>query len=633
MANISAMEDDPFSVFTDDLSPSYDIKVNRLEYDRENEVNGRRGFFLFTNFNIVNSSTSTQLNSSSGFYDANIYMVNNRFGLVGKNFKFVYKLKPRDFKYLNSIKYSNLLNTHFVMNRDEILIDSEELELREPKTYIKLHNYDVSCKRHQDYLLNDFQGFVAGCSNFGTLLPKDDLAIDFRFKSYNDNEEEVVNFRSAIESVQASEGEVIVNGLNIEGQINKTIKWEAAEFTGKCAKEKDLLTINRKTFIEPCLRNLSVKTPNTKISFLEKSSIMEILDMDLKIKGGLGEMEASQFAFSSLDSTFEIGRFDLNCNILSGNLMGMDNYIASCLTQGNVDTRRSVPVPFHFHQEVNSKRTGDPLDITIKGKMKSLHVKNEKLTLVADKTSFNVSNNFFLNLDKMIVNCQKDPKQLSLDIPLILEHCKKGMFLESRNIDFHIIDDKNESIRGQINTKSLNIINQKLNFDISRLKIVDKESRKVIRSIQGQCGVKKDTDIFDISDVIEGCSSNMNAHIEAQYTDGKSLGQNSLRSSGFDISEYNIRENKPGLSDIQLNIVENQLAASMKVRFLGINFFVEIQGRTNWNKEKQLLILKVNHSRLPLGITSRGLFMYIAKKFMQSDMISFGSNEKILIQL
>ena len=622
---------DSFDVFMDELTPSYDIKLNTFEYDRINEVNGHRGSFSFTNFNVVNSSISTRLNNESGIFNADIYMLNGRFGFINDNFRFAYKLNDTDFEYIDSIKFGSLLNTHFIMNRDEIFMDSEAIEFREPRTYVKAHNFKLSCDRHPDYLLNDGQGLMAGCFNFGSLVPNGQPGIDFNLKFYTDKEEKIVDVTSYVESLTTSQEDINVEGLSLSGLFNETTKIELGDYSFHCLKKEDVLSIAGNDLIEPCLNNLDMKSPELKLTLLEEGDYMEVKDIDLGIESKIVNIKANKFSFSSLESVFNIGNFELKCDLVDGEVTDVATYMASCLSSSELTTTSKAD--FYFNQTGVSDKTGEPLDLKVDGSITNLKIQEGRLILSADELGLNVSDRVFFDLKDLGVDCKKDEKLTKLEIPLILETCKKDMSVQASNIIFHTINEKTESIRGQINSRYIFVENNKLNFNLDSLKMIDKESRKVIKGILGHCILKEDTDVLDVSSVIDACSSNLALNINALYTGEEETSQSSLKDVRFDINNFSIEEEKAGVSDIRASIVNGQLAASLSVRVMGMNPLVTLEGGVDWNAETEYLTLDISHSKLPFGITSKGLFMSIAKKFLASDMIQFGDDNKIMVKL
>tara|TARA_Y100000768_G_scaffold388806_1_gene387352 strand:+ start:1445 stop:3388 length:1944 start_codon:yes stop_codon:yes gene_type:complete len=625
-------QDNPFDVFMDELTPSYDIKVESFEYDKENEVNGRRGSFSFTNFNVVNSSISTQLNNENGVYDADIYMINRRIGFINDNFKFAYKLRDTDFEFIDSIKYGNLLSTHFVMNRDEIFMNSEAIEFREPRTYIKALNYELNCGRHPDYQLNDGQGLISGCMNYGTLKPVGQPGVDFKLKFFSESEEELVNVNSYLTSLETTQETIAASGISISGSFGGTTEIEVGQYSLECAKDSDLIKISGNTLINPCMKDLSFNTPRLQLSLLEDGAALEAKELSVQIENEVAQINLSSFGYSSPESVFNIGELELKCDVLrEGELSDFKTYIASCLTETDLDAREAVS--FGFHQTGISEKTGEPLNIKIDGAISDLKIKENRLILSADRLGLNVSEEVFFEISGLGVNCQKDPELKTLEIPLLLDHCKKDANVETSNVDFHIINEKAESVRGQIDTRFVYTKNGVLNFHLDHIKMVDKESRKLIQGLLGNCKMKADTDLFDVESIIDACTTQMAVNIRNLFTDERATRQDTLKRNDFNINHYRIDEDKAGVSDVRASITDRKLAASVRVRVLGMNLLVTIQGLVNWNKDTSVLTLDVTHSRLPLGITSKGMFMSIAKKFLASDMIKFGSGNKIHIQL
>ena len=154
-----------------------------------------------------------------------------------------------------------------------------------------------------------------------------------------------------------------------------------------------------------------------------------------------------------------------------------------------------------------------------------------------------------------------------------------------------------------------------------------------MEGLLGNCDIKDGVDIFDTNSLIESCAENMHVNLNAVYTNDETVNQMVLYDNGFNINKYVIDSNKAGISDIRAQIKNKHLDVSLKVPVLGIDMLVTLSGKVTWNKDTEVLSLDLTHSRLPLGITSRTLFMTIAKKFMQSDMISFPSKNRIDIQL
>ena len=622
---------DPFDVFMDELTPSYDIKLNTFEYDRINEVNGHRGSFSFTNFNVVNSSISTKLNNENGIFNADIYMLNGRFGFINENFKFAYKLNDTDFDYIDSIKFGSLLNTHFIMNRSEIFMDSEAIEFREPRTYVKAHNYKLNCDRHPEYLLNDGQGLMAGCFNFGSLIPSGQPGIDFNLKFYTENEEKIVDVTSYIESLKTSQEDINIKGLSLSGLFNETTKIELGDYSFHCSKNGDVLSISGEDLVEPCLSNLDMKSPELKLTLLDEGNFMEIKDIDLIVEREIVNIKANRFNFSSLKSVFNIGNFELKCDLIEGEVTDIATYMTSCLSSSELTTVSKSD--FFFNQTGISEKTGKPLDLKIDGTISNLKIQDGRLILGADEIGLNVSDKVFFDFKDIAINCRKNEEHTKLEIPLLLETCKKDISVEAANILLHMINEKTESIRGQIKSRYIFVENNKLNLNIDTIKIIDKESRRVLKGILGHCKLKEDTDVLDVSSVIEACSRNLALNISSLFTRDEGTSQATLKDNRFDINNFSVEEEKAGVSDIRASIVNGQLAASMRVRVMGMNPLVTLQGEVDWNAETEYLTLDISHSKLPLGITSKGMFMSIAKKFLASDRIQFGDNNKIMIKL
>ncbi len=633
-AQVSAGEVDIFDVFTDELNPAYDIKLKTFQYDKENEVNGHRGAISFTNFNVVNTSITTKLNNNDGIYDADIYVLNGRFGLISENFRFAYKLNQPDFEYIDSIKFANILDTHFVMDREKINIDSKAFEFREPRTYIKAMGFELDCDRHPDYLLNDGQGLMAGCFNFGGVLPKGSTGIDFKLKFYDQNEETLVDLNSYVKEIAADQNNMMIEGISVTGKFGSTTKIEMGQFNARCSKMNDVLSVGKETLINPCLQDLNFNTPKVKLTMLEEGDFMEVTNLKFSTENDIATIDIDGFGFSGLDNTFQIGELKLKCQLGDGEITDVDTYMAACLTESNLDTKNGKEsTDFKVALGGKSESTGKPLKLEVDGSIKDLRIEGEKLLLDANKMKVNVDDLITFELRDMELDCQKDPSLKKIDVPLILDYCKKAGELKTSDIRFKMINEKNEVMQGQVDSRYLIVENNVLNFNLDSLKMVDKESRKLIKGLLGNCKIKEDGDLFYTPDVIESCAKNMHINMNEVYTEEEGTSQAALSNNGFDIGRYKISEDKAGISDIRAQIVDGDLNASLRARFLAMDLMVTISGKVNWDEKREVLVLDVTHSRLPLGITSRGLFMSIARKFMQSDMITFPSKNRIEIKL
>jgi hypothetical protein len=92
------------------------------------------------------------------------------------------------------------------------------------------------------------------------------------------------------------------------------------------------------------------------------------------------------------------------------------------------------------------------------------------------------------------------------------------------------------------------------------------------------------------------------------------------RTNAFDPTSSYTSET-PGLKEIQISSVNGMVKFKGKVRFLGLNHTAEIEGPAEYNRDAREIRLEVKKARLPLGIKSSNIMLFILRHFVVNEFL------------
>lgn len=185
-----------------------DIFIQNLDYQKKANELEPQGSFSFERFKIVSEKTNIQLHNESHFYDAEIYRRDRLIGFQGPAASFAYKLNEDDYCYINSFHWVNMEEVGFFMDRSRIQLSGKNVALREPQYVLFANNLNLNCERHPDFILNNGDGFLSGCFNYGVATPLEGQGMGVDFKYYDEEGLALVDFQGFVEKVDLTQEKV-----------------------------------------------------------------------------------------------------------------------------------------------------------------------------------------------------------------------------------------------------------------------------------------------------------------------------------------------------------------------------------------------------------------------------------------
>ena len=141
----------------------------------------------------------------------------------------------------------------------------------------------------------------------------------------------------------------------------------------------------------------------------------------------------------------------------------------------------------------------------------------------------------------------------------------------------------------------------------------DSLSSTFLTTVLVNCRKNYDTDLFELTEVIQDC---------IEYG----------RISIGEVRSNNKVEDKKDSSNknIAVSVENGKIIIQADVKLLGFNNRVSIYGTVSVDAVKKQLILKVTDTRLPFGLTSVKMLMHFLKKDFISKDISINDNVIII---
>jgi hypothetical protein len=628
----SAYAVEELDLFGESFAPSYDIKIKALDYVKNDEAGQPSGNFSFDKFKVITNDASIDLNNSSGFYDADIYISNNLVGFKGEAARFVYRMAEEDFKYVSSFRWMKMANLHFLMDREQIVLNGHRFAIQEPRTYFVAQSFDLNCGRHPEFLLNNGDGFLAGCLNFSNArsLQGEGFGIDYRLSDEEDKK--IVDIQGYFTDFKATQEDFSASALNFSAIFQDDTDLSITDLDFSCGKKRDLVSIDEESLLVPCLSEFAVSASQIDLKMASENdkvivSAAEITNDKEKIK-----TKFNRLIYSGETSSFSLREGTVICDQAVGDKKEVGSYVEGCLDAMEITANRSDQSS-SFNLVMDEKKVGEEFYLTLNGDLKTLRTQSEKIHIKSQLTTLNIDHYLSLSLMNVDWKCQKKKEMRSFELVEMLDYCKLGSELQIGKIKILDKENTTEPIVASITPRSVMTGNGKVQAHLSSVHLADREDLTLIKDLFIDCEVEKNGDIFQPNDLISGCVKNSRIEIPVIFSQDSDLNANSLLDSNFQVERMRILENHPSMSDVKIVITNGVIDIDLKVRALGGEKKVSFSGPIHWDKEKNLLSIQVQKSKLPLGIKSKAIFMMVLKKFLVSEMVTVPSKNVINIQL
>ncbi|MCF8059127.1 MAG: hypothetical protein K9K67_07510 [Bacteriovoracaceae bacterium] len=621
---------DTFSLFDEALTPTLDIVIKDLDYQRSASESLSQGTFSFEKFKIISHETNIELHNQSHFYDAEIYRRDNLIGFQGPAASFVYRLRDKDFNYFDSIRWLKMDTVSLFMNREKIEFSGENLAMREPQTNLLAHNFDLFCSRHQDYLINDGDGFIAGCLNYGQVRPIVGPGVGIDFKFFEDSGKKMVDLQGYFKSLNFSQNRIESEVISLSSNFNDSVIINTTELRASCHKNLDVTKINSESLILPCLNNLEIEGNFLKAELLEAKDEMFITKPSIKHVDNLLNLNAEEFKYKSKDTSFSLSSSKLKCIVPEeGDPLKVNTYLKGCLNKSELfknddDIKFNLEVAFKDDQSQKLKLMGD---------VQKLSLGEDRVLLGSNEATLDINDNFEIKFKNIDWSCQKAVGLERFDIKSILEFCKKDLGVELGSFSLRDFEDTEKPFLAFTKPNLVQNKDEVLQLELPELKLVDREDLTLMENLNVACETKSGEDVFLPNDLIDACVKRGQITIDKVFTKDSTYSPSQLMDQSFSIDNVRIKKTSPSLYNIKLITKDELVYVTLSTKVLGFNSEISFSGPITWDKEKEELKVKVEQSRLPLGIKSEKIFMFFVKKMLVAEMISYEKNNTIKILL
>ncbi len=242
----------------------------------------------------------------------------------------------------------------------------------------------------------------------------------------------------------------------------------------------------------------------------------------------------------------------------------------------------------------------------IKADVKSFDLRQNELLANLPKVTTVSNDSYIITASDVVLNCAKDPELSALDFEKIKGPCLNKLRINSMRAN---LNDKKEKSNFDLVVKSIVIQDKILYLTLDSGVLSDSSSSTFLSTVLVNCRKNYDTDLFELTDVIQDC---------VEYG----------RISIGEVRSNNKLEDKKDSSNknIAVSVENGAVIIQADVKLLGFNNRVTIYGTVTVDAEKKQLILKVTDTKLPFGLTSVKMLMHFLKKDLISKDISINNN-------
>lgn len=617
-------------LFDEKMEPKIEINVKSLNYERSEDETVPQGQFSFNKFRILSEKTNLQLHNESHFYDATIYRRGQTIGFHGPAATFAYRLRDQDFSYLDSFKWLTLSDVYYYMDRSEVILKGESFAMREPQTMLLTNNFKLNCERHQDYLLNDGEGFLASCLNYGKATPLEGQGIASDFRFFNSEGGKIIDLKGFFKNVEFNQNEIQGDITSLTSDFSGDVLVNTTEIKLTCEKPEDVLKVTPENLVVPCLKNIELAGDFLGAKFLEDSDEMIMLNPGISHKDNILKIDHSDIKFKAKESQFELSSSILKCNTPEeGNVLEAKTFLKGCLNSSEILSKDSTP-RFNFKAWEEGPK---PYDLEIGGDIRNFTASTDRLQMNSEKWRLKVDKDLTVDFNDVEINCQKVQELEVFDAKEMLANCKQDIEIKLDNFSLRDHTDASKPILAKTKPDVVKNESGKLTINLPELKLVDKEDLTIMEDVSIVCDTDESIDVFIPNKIIGACAKNGTIKVDKLFTDDSDLSVSTLLRPELNIDDIKIEKKKPKIFDIDLKTKDGFLTAEIRLKILGLKSRVEFSGPVNWDLEKEILTIKVEKSRLPLGIKSENIFMFFIKKMLVAEMITYEKGNIIKVAL
>lgn len=628
-----------FDLFSNDYSPTYDLVIEELDYTKQPIPGEASGLFRFSRFKMIGDSVSVNIDNDGGIFDSQIYVANNMAGFKGPHAQFAYRMRPKDFKYVDSFEWLKLNNIEFKMDRSLIHLQGHQFAMKEPRTTLFAKNFNLDCDRHPDYLLNDGDGFIAGCLNSSIASPLESrgFPIEYILKS-EDQSMELSRISGTFTYFEGSHDRFHVKANRVDATIQEMTEIMADNIDVKCHKKSDLIHIDEENLLYPCLNDISYQSRRLDLKLHSEEVEGEIDKINILNPTALHSSEGLDFKSDFFDyvsktTNFKTNAVSMKCDPAMGSPDDVGSFFQSCLETGRIGSKKEDHLGIEFTIDEPATAEAEPFYLNLKGKIESLLTRKSSLQLSSSKMDLGIDKNLFFKMNQVEWNCGKKEGKRELDIPLLLEECKDDSHIQINDVLINHFTNIEDPVQYLVKPDTIISGNTVVEAGVPHMTMLAKNTIKFFEGLNLRCQKQKEADLFKIEDLIEGCAKNAVIELPKLYTSEQDIDPKVILAERTNIENLRNNIRKPSITDVKAVITNGKIEVSLEAKVMGIKPNVYFSGPVNWDKEARILTIKVEKLKLPLILNNKMLFRMILRNLIEGDLVEINDKTEIRINL
>jgi len=640
MNAVGAQQTNFFDFFEEEFSPSYDIVLRKLDYTKQDQVAVPSGLFSFSRFKMIGDSVSVNLDNSDGYFDSQIYVAKNLVGFQGPLAQFAYRLKPEDFKYLESFEWLKLDHLEFKMDRSLIHLQGQRFTMQEPRTFLLAQNFNMDCDRHPDYLLNDGDGFLAGCLNSSVVAPLNSAGFDIDYKLRNaEGAGYLAQLSGRFTHFSGHQDHFSLKADRIDSIIQQETQIQAEDITVSCAKNEDLIKIGQEELLYPCLQDIKLKTKSITLDLTadeeeegSQDSKITLLKPDFTHDQEGIAITTDFFDFRTDTLSFKTNAARINCDQANGLPDDMGSYFQSCLETAQISSKEKTKIDMEFTIDEPKTEEAEAFFLNLTGGISALNMENERVTLKSPQFNLNIDKDLHININDVNVNCNKKTGLREFDVDTLLTQCKDDAQINIDYADvFHNVNPEDPMLF-TIVPQQITSTDTRVSGTISDMTMLTIKSVKFFENLKVDCQKMPEADLFKIQDVLEGCAHNGVITLDKLYSNEQDT-KLSVFKEGVTLRNVRNTIKKAGVTDVKASIRNGYISVELITRVMGMKRSVSFSGPVSFDKEEKLLTIRVKDLKLPFLPDTKGFFRMAIRNLVEGETVTVNKATEIKVQL
>ncbi|GEM_PF-4507893 len=318
--------------------------------------------------------------------------------------------------------------------------------------------------------------------------------------------------------------------------------------------------------------------------------------------------------------------------------LSTDSLIIGCLTQATLNSRtkdQPVSVAISLHDSATRDKANN---FNLNTEINAITVSDTSIIVDAKKLSLDILNTGMLTGAGLKVECKKDPDYVKFDIKNLAEVCLNDMLINGKTVSYN---DTAANKRYDIALNSASVQNELLRANLSSLTIRSVADFTTLHDTTFACTKLKESDLFSPIDILSGCLHSSSIHVTNISTNPKEEVTNVEKIIEYDIvkamkpsvSRTTLKKKKDGtkaVKNIDVTVNGGKYALTSNIDWAMFEFDFEMYGTAtieNSNNKSEIVVF-VEKTKLPLGITSKNLLFYFLNKYMVGEGIRIDKDGK-----